>query len=107
MKFVVLTASLVFAFAICDLRFAIGGVTTQPATTQPSAEIRQCFADLASRDADKREDARIKLMGLKRDDLRALATLVGQSRPLAAAQAAALQEIVTHVFLAGEQVLSE
>ena len=82
--------------------------TTQaaiPATvpaTQPSAELRHWFDQLADSDPAVREAARINLMGLKRDQLDQLKQLVMNDRPLAPSQAGVLHEIVIHVFLTGE-----
>jgi hypothetical protein len=80
---------------------------TRP-STQPAAEFsadspaRVWFAQLASLDETKRDDARTQLMGLTRDDLPRLRELVVKNRPLVAEQAAALHEIVVHVYLTGE-----
>ena len=77
-------------------------------STQPAAQFaadspaRTWFAQLASMDDAKRDDARTGLMGLTRDDLPSLRALVDESRPLAAAQVAALHEIVLQLFLSGE-----
>jgi hypothetical protein len=64
--------------------------------------MRQWFADLDDPDASVREQARVALMGMKRRDLPAFQKLVGDSRPLAPAQAAVLRQLVMHVYLAGE-----
>jgi hypothetical protein len=90
-----------------------GSADRPPAQTQPAghaadapadvaAMMRRAFAELADPRADVREAARSTLMGLERrylDDLRAL---VERSRPLQPAQATALRQIVTHVYLSGE-----
>jgi hypothetical protein len=73
-----------------------------PAAADVSATMRRAFTELADPRADVREAARSTLMGLDRrylDDLRAL---VERSRPLRPAQATALRQIVTHVYLTGE-----
>jgi hypothetical protein len=67
------------------------------------ASLRQSFADLDDADAAVREAARLKLMGMPRQDLPAFQKLVQESQPLAPAQAAVLRQIVTHVYLAGEK----
>jgi len=71
-------------------------------TTKPASHIKELFTKLADRDPNVREQARIDLMGLTRSDLPALKEYVRAHRPLAPSQAAALREIVTHVYLAGE-----
>jgi hypothetical protein len=77
--------------------------STQPAARfAPDAPARTWFAQLASIDDAKRDEARTSLMGLTRDDLPALRKLVDESRPLAAAQVAALHEIVLQLYLSGE-----
>jgi hypothetical protein len=88
---------------------ARGGVpTTLPATTQPGLEfqadspVRGWFRDLASPDNAKRDEARTQLMGLSREDLPRLKELVEKNQPLVVEQAAALHEIVVHVYLSGE-----
>jgi hypothetical protein len=86
---------------------------TLPATTRPAAEFnadappRKWFVQLASPDQQIRDEARIQLMGLSRDGLPALRKLVEKSRPLAAEQAAALHEIVVHLYLSGEPYSSD
>jgi hypothetical protein len=72
------------------------------ATTQPSNEIRQWLSDLGNSDAAVRESARDKLMGLKREDLPALAQAARDAKPLLPSQVANLHEVVRQVFLAGE-----
>jgi hypothetical protein len=69
-------------------------------STQPTPS--QSFANLASPDADLREQAKSQLLGLQRSDLPALRELVEQNRPLAPAQMAALHDIVVHLYLSGE-----
>jgi len=71
-------------------------------STQPAGQIQKSFDELADADGQVRDAARVALMGLSRDDLQALREVVEKSRPLAAAQAVALHDIVTHVYLAGE-----
>jgi hypothetical protein len=67
------------------------------------APVRQAFAELDHADAAVRDAARLKLMGMGRRDLDAFRKLVQESLPLMPSQAAVLRQIVTHVFLAGEQ----
>jgi hypothetical protein len=67
------------------------------------ASLRQSFADLDDADAAVREAARLKLMGMRRQELPAFQKLVQESQPLAPSQAAVLRQIVTHVYLAGEK----
>jgi hypothetical protein len=73
-----------------------------PVDRPEMAAIRQWFTDLDDPDASVREQARVGLMGMKRRDLPAFQKLVGDSRPLAPAQAAVLRQLVMHVYLAGE-----
>jgi hypothetical protein len=74
----------------------------QPAERPEVAAMRQAFGELDDTDAAVREAARLKLMGLRRQDLPAFQKLVQDSLPLMPAQAAVLRQIVTHVYLAGE-----
>ena len=77
-----------------------------PATVNEAPEVeamRQWFADLDDADSSVREQARVKLMGMRRRDLPAFQKLIEDSRPLMPAQAAVLRQIVTHVYLAGEE----
>jgi hypothetical protein len=75
---------------------------TQPVPFAADAPARNWFAELASPEDNKREEARTNLMGLTRNDLPRLRALVEQSRPLAASQVAALHEIVIQIYLSGE-----
>jgi hypothetical protein len=74
---------------------------TAPAT-QPAATIQTWFDDLANSEPAVRDSARTSLMGLNRADLDALREVVRRSVPLAPAQSAILQDIVTHVYLSGD-----
>jgi hypothetical protein len=76
--------------------------TTAPTTQERRAQMHEWFAALAHRDPTEREAARLSLMSLERDDLPELKKLVQSSMPLAPSQAAALHDIVAHVFLTGE-----
>jgi hypothetical protein len=70
---------------------------------QSQAErIRGWFGDLADSDPAVREQARVSLMGMDRRYLETFQSLVQDSLPLAPAQAAALRQIVHHVYLTGE-----
>ena len=64
--------------------------------------MRQWFAELDDPDAAVRDAARLKLMGMRRQDLPAFRQLVHESLPLQPSQAAVLRQVVTHVYLAGE-----
>jgi hypothetical protein len=76
---------------------------SQPAPAQQSLDaVRTWYVQLADRDPETRERARINLMGIKRKDLAALEKVVAESRPVQASQAAVLYDIVTHVYMAGE-----
>ena len=74
------------------------------AATQPTPDstLRSWFVQLGDRDPAVRDLARQHLMGLQRSQLGSLRRIVADARPLAPAQATALRDIVTHVFLAGE-----
>ena len=65
--------------------------------------LRQALEDLDDADAAVREAARLKLMGMRREDLASFQRLVQESLPLAPSQAAVLRQIVMHVYLAGEK----
>src|SRR4051794_25386508 len=94
------TALRVFV-ASCFMLLSVGFAATAP-TTKSSDQIVSWFTDLANRDASVREQARIALMGISRDDLAQLRTLVEKTRPLAPSQAMVLREIVQQVYQATE-----
>src|ERR1043165_8371337 len=96
------TALHVFMFHVSILVAAHAVSATAGPATQPSPPINQWFTQLADADGAVREQARINLMGLPRDALPALHAIAQKARPLAAAQAAVLRDIVIHVYLAGE-----
>lgn len=79
--------------------------TTQPQTqaTEPSPHLQAWFAELGDPDADVRAAALTKMLALTRADLAALREVVEQARPISPAQAAALYEIIVHVYLSGER----
>ena len=101
-----LAGAVVFlTFSFFLFPFSLAQFTTQPAAapaSQPVAQIQKWFDDLASAEPAAREEARVALLGLGRDDLEGLRDVVQKSTPLAPAQATALHEIVVHVYLAGE-----
>jgi hypothetical protein len=70
--------------------------------TSPAESIANWYAQLADRDPDVREQARINLLGIRRDDLPHLEKIVAHSSPIQASQAAVLRDIVLHVYIAGE-----
>jgi hypothetical protein len=74
----------------------------EPVGFEVDAAMRKAFAGLADSDATVRDAARQSLMGLERRYLSALRHLVAERRPLLPSQAAALRQIVTHVYSAGE-----
>ena len=84
-----------FAFRISNFAFS------SPPTSQPDP-IFTWFSDLANRDASIREQARVNLMGISRDDLETLRKVVETGRPLAPSQAMAIREIVDQVYQATE-----
>jgi hypothetical protein len=77
-----------------------------PAERPEVVAMRQWFAELDDPDASVREAARLKLMGIRREDLGAFQDLVRSSLPLVPSQAAVLRQIVTHVYLAGDKYLT-
>lgn len=82
---------------------------TQPteASAQPQADIRVWLNQLADADEAVREQARVNLMGLSRDQLPQLRAAVEQSLPLVPSQRVALRDIVVHVYLTGETYEAE
>jgi hypothetical protein len=86
----ILMLGISLGFVICDLGFS--------STTRPSDQLTTWFYDLANKDASVREQARVGLMGISRDDLQTLRKLVETNRPLAPSQAMALREIVMQVY---------
>jgi hypothetical protein len=82
--------------------FLVAVSLASPPTTKPADQITTWFKELANRDPVVRQDARVALMGISRDELNILRTIVEKNRPLAPSQAAALHDIVEQVFLAGE-----
>ena len=70
-------------------------------------QMRRMFLELEHPDGRVRERAREKLMGLKRADLKMLARVVGEFAPLEEQMAAAIREIVTHVYLSEDQYEKE
>src|SRR3954462_7104618 len=93
------------AFRVCVTSCLILAGTTfaaVPPTSRPSEKIASWFTDLANRDASVREQAKIALMGISRDDLAQLRTLVAKNRPLAPSKAMALREIVQQVYQSTE-----
>jgi hypothetical protein len=93
---------------IVPLSAAAGGPTTAP-TTQPArvAGIKQMVGKLANDNYQVREAARIELMGLKRSELPLLLEAMKQSLPLEPSQSMALHDIVTQVYLSGEDYEKE
>jgi hypothetical protein len=75
------------------------------AATQPAGEarLRQWFTDLTDTNVVVRERARVALMGLNIDGLGMLRDIVDSNRPLAPAQAAALHDVVIHVYIASTE----
>jgi hypothetical protein len=95
--------ALLASLLIVPLVIADDTVDQSASTTRPSqSNIKTWFANLADRDWNVREQARVDLMGLTRQDLPELLRLVRQSRPLALSQSAALHDIVMQVYLSGE-----
>jgi len=84
------------------------GAQRLDATTAPAApdvqleQFHHWVADLNDADAARREEAFGRLLGLNRADLPALRQVAGEFQPLSPSQAAALRQVVVHVFLTGE-----
>lgn len=107
---------MIVAFAVACGRIALAAdraPATSPskkATTQPLPELvraKRLIAELADIDYERREAARIALMGFRRAELGTLREAVRQSRPLAPSQLTLLREIVTHVYLSGDLYLPD
>jgi hypothetical protein len=62
-------------------------------------QMRTMFVELEHPDGKIRERARERLMGLKRDDLKMLAKVVGEFAPLEDQIVDTIKEVVTHVYL--------
>jgi hypothetical protein len=62
-------------------------------------QMRRMFLELEHPDGRVRELAREKLMGLKRENLKMLAKVVGEFSPLEDQMVDTIKEIVTHVYL--------
>jgi hypothetical protein len=71
-------------------------------TTQPVEKIQTWVTQLADSDANVREQARYNLLGLTRDDLSQLRTVIIHNIPLKPSQQGVIREVVTHVYLSGE-----
>ena len=81
--------------------------TEDKPSTRPADELRTWFKQLSDPSPDVRDKARTRLMTMPRARLAELKTIVAETRPLSAAQAVELRQIVEHVFLSGEEYLSE
>lgn len=77
-----------------------GAAPSTGPSTEPATPVARWLKQLADDDPDVRDAAREQLMNLDREGLRELKRAVERNRPLAPAQALALRDIVTHVFLA-------
>ena len=93
----------VLAAAVLAAALTPPGADASLAERPEVVAMRQWFAELDDADAAVREAARTKLMGMRRQDLPAFRKLVSDSLPLAPSQAAVLRQIVTHVYLSGEE----
>ena len=81
---------------------ALCGALVQPAAGATVAELKTLLARLADVDSEIRESSRVELMGIGRRDLMTLKQAVRESLPLAPSQKAVLEDIVGHVYLAGD-----
>jgi hypothetical protein len=91
---------------IAMLWLATGAQAASAAATQAANRFETWFDQLADSDPAVRDEARVNLMGLRRDQLPALRHIVQNNLPLAPSQAAVLRDIVIHIFLAGEPYAS-
>src|SRR4051794_30572943 len=96
--------AIVLAMLCC---FAQAQPATAPSTQaaielSPNSPVRAWFAELASPDAVVRDKAQTQLMGMSREELWGLRSLIQRTRPLAPSQVAALHDIVIQVVLANE-----
>jgi hypothetical protein len=80
-------------------------ISLAPTTQERRDQMHSWFAALSNPDPRERDEARQSLLTLERDDLPALHALVEASRPVSPSQAAALHDIVVHVYLSGEDYL--
>ena len=76
--------------------------STQPVSPGRLADVRSMLVGLASEDSEKREEARLELLGLQRSDLATLREAIRLTMPLEPSQRAVLRDIVTHVYLVGD-----
>ncbi len=79
----------------------------QDAEADHTPRIKEWFADLDSLDPTMRSEALVRLMGLKRSDLPELQKIVREQHALAPTQSTVLRQIVTQVYLAGTEYLSD
>jgi hypothetical protein len=97
-----IVVTLVVLLLLGAQRQRAGAPASQPATAPPPPQqqsvdaVRTWYLQLADRDPEVREQARINLMGIT------LEKVVAENRPVQASQAAVLYDIVTHVYMAGE-----
>jgi hypothetical protein len=101
---------------VLELPAPVATTEETPATTKPSrpatqpasaSTLQRQFADLAHADGAVRDRAFAGLLCLTRDDLPALRRVVEQARPVAPSQAAALRDLVAHVYLSDEPYAGE
>lgn len=70
-----------------------------PAGEVTVTQMRTMFLELEHPDGKIRERARERLMGLKREDLKLLAKVVGEFAPLEDQMVDTIKDVVTHVYL--------
>lgn len=99
---------------LCPAAWGQTRPATQPATrpepatepvmrpTHQAKDVARWFAELVHPDAPTRVQAMTNLMALEAGDLPTLRQVVKKNQPLAVAQASALRQIVTQIFLASE-----
>jgi hypothetical protein len=91
------------ACALAVMLCAAAMSLAQPPATQPSDKLlREWVGQLGSDDSQIRENALDRLMHLTNRDLPALRSAAIAQSPLMPGQIAAIHEVVTEVFLAGE-----
>ena len=99
---IILACAMMLGLAARAIPAFASDATTQPADDSKSAQISQWINQLADDDPDLRRTAAQSLMGLSADDLPTLRQCALKQSPLLPGQISALREIVTQVYLSGD-----
>jgi S1-C subfamily serine protease len=104
-----LTLGLMLVCVCATLDRVSDGADRAPATQRvaPLERVKQLVAQLADRDYDRRDAARVALMGFGRADLLTIREAVRLNLPLAPSQVSVIRDIVTHVYLTGSTYLPD